>query len=187
MRLPPFGYISLFSGSYKRYLVFMNKNRLEIQIKPKTPEDRQWVKQLLVNAWGSVKVVSRGKIYDASKLPGLIAYYQKKPLGLLTYYISDNACEILTLNSLMEGNGIGSELISSVREIAVTHHCRRLWLITTNDNLRALGFYQRRGFFISAIHYNAIAQSRKLKPQIPLYGSEGILLRDEIELEIKLT
>jgi GNAT superfamily N-acetyltransferase len=165
----------------------MNKNRLKIQIKPKTLKDQPWIKQLLISAWGSVKVVSRGKIYDASKLPGLIAYYQKKPVGLLTYHLSNTTCEIITLNSLMEGKGIGSELISSVREIAVAHQCHRLWLITTNDNLQALGFYQKRGFYITAIHLNAIEASRKLKPQIPLYGNEGIPLRDEIELEIKLT
>ncbi len=165
----------------------MNKNRLKIQIKPKTTKDQPWVKHLLISAWGSVKVVSRGKIYDASKLPGLIAYYQKKPVGILTYYLSNTACEIVTLNSLMEGKGIGSELISSVRELAVAHHCHRLWLITTNDNLQALGFYQKRGFYLTAIHRNAIEKSRKLKPQIPLYGNEGIPLRDEIELEIKLT
>lgn len=165
----------------------MKKNRLKIQIKQKTLKDQSWVKELLISAWGSVKVVSRGKIYDASKLPGLVAYYQKKPSGLLTYHISNKACEIITLNSLIEKKGIGSELISSVKEIAVAHHCHRLWLITTNDNLPALGFYQKKGFYITAIHGNAIVESRKLKPQIPLYGNEGIPIRDEIELEIKLT
>lgn len=164
----------------------MNKNRPKIQVKPKSLKNQSWVKRLLISAWGSVKVVTRGEIYDASKLPGLVAYYQKKPVGLLTYNISNKACEIVTLNSLIERKGIGNELISSVREIAVTHHCHRLWLITTNDNLQALGFYQKRGFYITAIHCNAIEASRKIKPQIPLYGNEGIPIRDEIELEIKL-
>jgi hypothetical protein len=46
--------------------------------------------------------------------------------------------------------------------------------------------YQKRGFVLVAIHRNALAQSRKIKPQIPLIGDHGIPLRDEIELEIPL-
>jgi hypothetical protein len=60
-------------------------------------------------------------------------------------------------------------------------------LITTNDNLHALGFYQKRGFRLVAVHSNALAASRKIKPSIPDFGMHGIPLRDEIELEILLT
>jgi hypothetical protein len=59
-------------------------------------------------------------------------------------------------------------------------------LITTNDNVAALRFYQKRGFTLAALHKNALEQSRRLKPQIPLLGLDGIPLRDEIELEIFL-
>ena len=63
---------------------------------------------------------------------------------------------------------------------------KRVWLITTNDNLDAIRFYQRRGFMISAIYKNALEFSRKLKPSIPTIGRYGIYMRDEIEFEKQL-
>ena len=87
---------------------------------------------------------------------------------------------------LIEGRGIGSALIEIVRNMAVKEGCRRLWLITTNDNTAALRFYQKRGFHLVALHRNAVEQSRRLKPEIPETGNGGVPLRDEIELEIIL-
>lgn len=59
----------------------------------------------------------------------------------------------------------------------------RIWLITTNDNLNALGFYQKRGFRIKAVYPGAVDEARRIKPEIPLAASNGIPIRDEIELE----
>ena len=62
---------------------------------------------------------------------------------------------------------------------------RRLWLITTNDNVDALRFYQRRGFRLVRVHAGAVDRSRAaLKPGIPEAGDHGIPLRDELELEM---
>ena len=77
-------------------------------------------------------------------------------------------------------------LIEQVKDIARSVGCKRLWLITTNDNMHAVRFYQRRGFMLVAVHRNALAVSRKLKPEIPLIGVDGIPLRDEIELAMVL-
>ena len=84
-------------------------------------------------------------------------------------------------------SSIPSFLINAVREAALSAACHRVWLITTNDNIQALRFYQRRGFELVAVHRDAIKESRKLKPEIPEVGMHGIPLRDEIELELKLT
>jgi ribosomal protein S18 acetylase RimI-like enzyme len=73
-----------------------------------------------------------------------------------------------------------------VREVATAAGCRRLWLITTNDNLDALRFYQRRGFELVAVHRDFREVARRLKPSIPLEGNFGIPIRDEIELELRL-
>ena len=59
----------------------------------------------------------------------------------------------------------------------------RLWLVTTNDNLDALRFYQRRGLRITAVAAGAVDEARKIKPGIPLLGDHGIAIRDEITLE----
>jgi ribosomal protein S18 acetylase RimI-like enzyme len=81
---------------------------------------------------------------------------------------------------------VGSALIAAVRAAAQAAGCRRLWLVTTNDNTRALRFYQKRGFRLAALYPNAMERYRRLKPQIPELGLDGIPLRDEIELEMTL-
>jgi GNAT superfamily N-acetyltransferase len=156
-----------------------------VKIRVIKSSDRSWILALLRSEWGSEMVVSRGNVHNAAKLHGFIACLSGKPCGLLTYRLSGNQCEIVTLNSLEQGRGIGSALINSAIETARRKNCRRIWLITTNDNTDALRFYQKRGFQMVAIHRDALRYSRRLKPEIPLIGRNGIPLRDEIELEIK--
>jgi ribosomal protein S18 acetylase RimI-like enzyme len=107
-------------------------------------------------------------------------------VGLLTYAVRGEACEIVTLNSWAEGLGVGTALLAAARETARAAGCRRLWLVTTNDNLPALRFYQRRGFRLVAVHAGAVDEARKIKPQIPVIGLDGIPLRDELELAMEL-
>ena len=108
---------------------------------------------------------------------------EKSLVGLLTYRLDDTSCEVISLDSLTEDQGIGSALLQSVEQAAKEKGCNRIWLVTTNDNIHALRFYQRRGYVLAAVHPQAIEISRQLKPQIPLIGNEGIPLRDEIEFE----
>ena len=105
-------------------------------------------------------------------------------LGLVTYHVDEDACEIVTIDSLVPSRGVGTALIEAVKVAAIEAGCKRLWLITTNDNLNALRFYQKWGFELVAIHRNALEKSRELKPEIPTIGMDGIPLRDEIELEM---
>ena len=153
---------------------------------PITSQDREWMRTLLTDHWGSVEIVSRGRIYLADRLPGFIAWKAGSRVGLITYDIEDSQCEIITIDSLVPEIGIGSALIDRVNQEARTQNCQRIWLITTNDNLPALRFYQKRGFRLVAVYPNAIAVSRKLKPSIPFIGIDGVPIRDEIELEVQL-
>jgi GNAT superfamily N-acetyltransferase len=107
-------------------------------------------------------------------------------VGLITYRFGADDCEIVTFNSLIEGQGIGTALIDAVKAVAVEENCTRMWLITTNDNMQALRYYQKRGFRLVAVYPSALDESRKIKPEIPLFGKDGIPLRDEIELEMSL-
>ena len=125
-------------------------------------------------------------IYYPYLLPGFMAIQKKKKMGLLTYHIKENNCEIVTINSIRSGIGIGGVLIDAVKDNARQIGCKRLWLVTTNDNLNAQQFYQKRGFVIAAVHKNAVDKSRKLKPEIPLFGGNGIPIKDEIEFEMVL-
>jgi len=119
-------------------------------------------------------------------LPAFVAEDATRLLGLLTYRIADRQCEIVSLDSLVERRGVGTALLVAMQRAARDAGCRRLWLVTTNDNLAALRFYQRRGFLLVALHRNALDLSRRLKPEIPPVGRGGIPLRDELELELPL-
>lgn len=156
------------------------------RIRPLGDTDRQWVASLLGKRWASPRIVTRGRVHQADRLPGFIAEVEDRPAGLLTYCIEGDACEIVSLDSLIEGMGIGSALLDAAKRAAEAVGCRRLWLVTTNDNMAALRFYQRRGFCLAALHRDAMTISRRLKPGIPPTGIDGIPLRDEIELEILL-
>ncbi len=159
----------------------------DFEVRPLEPGDRAWVADLLTGHWGSTAVVSRGRVHRADTLPGFAALLDGQPVGLVTYHVEGEACEIVSLDSLAGGKGVGTALIEAVRRVAVEAGCRRLWLITTNDNLAALRFYQKRGFRLVAVHRDALDVSRRLKPEIPLLGIDGIPLRDEIELDLLLT
>ncbi len=156
---------------------------MTVSIRPIVTKDKAWVRTLLKVRWASPMIVTRGTVHHADELPGFVAEEKKKLVGLVTYEIRGNECEVISLDSLTEGKGVGTRLLESVEEVAMKKGCRRVWVITTNDNLPALRFYQKRGFRLVAIHRNALEESRRIKPQIPLTGLNGIPLRDEIELE----
>ncbi len=158
----------------------------KFQIRPLNTSDHEWVASLLVENWGSTKMVTRGKIFSADRLPGFAAIQENKPVGLATYRIDGDQCEITSLNSLEERVGIGTALVDAVKNVATKANCKRVWLVTTNDNTTALRFWQKRGFLLVAVYRNAIAESRRLKPEIGLVGMDGVPLRDEIELELIL-
>ncbi|WP_027724040.1 GNAT family N-acetyltransferase [Tuberibacillus calidus] len=133
--------------------------------------------------WGSTKMVISSGVYDCSTLDGFAVLNEEgQIIGLITYVIKDDECEIISLDSTEEGKGIGTALVKEVENLATKKKCQLLKLITSNDNLLALKFYQKRGFILSKIIHNAVEEARKIKPDIPLTGNDGIPIRDEIEL-----
>jgi DNA-3-methyladenine glycosylase I len=159
---------------------------MAVVIEPVTPDDRPWLAAFLTEQWGSPQLVSRGRLHDGASLPGFLARRGERWVGLITYCLEGDQCEIVSLNSLVEGCGIGTALIAAVREAARDAGCIRLWLVTTNDNLRAQAFYHKRGFILESVHRGAIAESRRLKPEIPLVASNGIPIEDELEFTLSL-
>ena len=158
----------------------------DLVVRAITGSDRLWVERFIIEQWGA-PVVVHGDAYYPHTLPGFIVESDGERVGLLTYTIVDHACEIVTLDALVQGRGIGTALVNAIRVTAQAAGCERLWLVTTNDNLDALRFYQRRGFELVAVHRGAINESRRLKPSIPSVGAYGIPIRDEIEMELPLT
>lgn len=150
---------------------------------PITDDDRRELRELLDRRWGGRTIVTRARIHDASTLPGFLAREGGRLLGAITLSVEGRDCEVVTFDSLDEGRGVGAVLLGRAEEWAREQGCDRLWLVTTNDNLRAIGFYQRRGFRILAVHPDAVTRSRELKPDIPERGQGGVPVVDEIELE----
>jgi len=149
-------------------------------------DDVPRLRQFWIEHWGGEEMIARGNIYRPEQLEGFVIEEDEEWIGLLTFLVKDGECEVISLDSLHQGQGLGSRLIDQVIQEARTQGCRRLFLITTNDNLNALGFYQRRGFEIAAVYRGAVNESRKRKPGIPLVGYDNIPLRDEIEVEMSL-
>ena len=155
-------------------------------LKPLTAADTDWLRCVVAEYCGGYPVITPDGVYDVRDLPGFVAEDEGTRVGLAQYRIAAGDCEILTLASLRPGRGIGSELVTAVRAVAERAGCRRLRVCTTNDNLNALGFYQKRGFALARVHRGAMERVRQVKPGVPLVGAGGIPLRDIIELELTL-
>lgn len=158
----------------------------DFTIRATTEDDKPWIRRLLRQYWATEKILSRGTVHEVIHYEGFAALQNDEPVGLITYRIQGDECEIITHNSMADSGGIGSCLLSALRNEARARGCKRLWLVTTNDNTPALRFYQRRDFDICAFHRDAITRARSLKPEIPDEGLFGIRVRHEIELEYTL-
>jgi ribosomal protein S18 acetylase RimI-like enzyme len=156
---------------------------MRIRIAAITDNDRNVISGHMKTLWKDDIVIAHGEIFDTRNLPGFKAVRDNQIVGFAHYQFRGAECEIITLASFEEEKGIGSALIAAVEEVAKIENRRILSLITTNDNLHALGFYQRRGFRLAKLSPGQIKESRKLKPSIPEIGNHQIPIRDEIRLE----
>ncbi len=147
--------------------------------------DRAWAADLLDRELGDAVQARRGEALNALDMPGLVAEDDGRGLGLLFYRPDGDDCELFALVAATQAGGIGTALVDAL--VTRAAGCRRIWVVTTNDNLRALRFYQRRGFSLCALRPGAVDDARRrLKPGIPRTGLDGIPLRDELELERRL-
>jgi ribosomal protein S18 acetylase RimI-like enzyme len=154
-------------------------------VRPYRDPDRTWAEHLLSDRFGGALQVRRGELIDVLALPGFVAEHDGRPVGLLTFQRQARECELAIVIAEDQRRGIGTALLEALR--AEVTDCERIWLVTTNDNLEALRFYQRRGFVLTSLRPGAVDDARKrLKPQISHTGEFGIPIRDELELELRL-
>ena len=153
-------------------------------VRSAAPADRAAIAAFL-EARGMRHVARLGELLDALEDSAIVAQIADGTLsGVLTYRVVGRACEVTTLYVEVPGRGTGTDLLAAVEAVARAEDCQRLWLITTNDNVDALRFYQRRDFRITAVHPGAVDRSRaSLKPSIPLLGDHDVPIRDELVLE----
>lgn len=155
-----------------------------MEIRPIDQADRKEINAFILRHWFTMEMVVHGESIDLSDADGWFASEKGKIVGLITYRFIGSRMEILSLDSLKEKNGIGTLLLDEAVREAKSVGCTGAFLTTTNDNLNALRFYQKRGFDLTRLCRNAVEKARKMKPEIPLTGMDGIPLKHEIELEM---
>ncbi len=145
--------------------------------------NKQVLIDLYIDNWGDDEMVVSSGTYQLSDLPGFVAYDEAEIIRVITYIIRNDQIEIISLDSFRENVGIGSQLLKKLEEISEEKDITNISVITTNDNLNALKFYQKRGYNIRKVIPNAVEKARKQKPSIPQFAENGIPIRDEIVLE----
>ncbi len=166
-------------------LAWLNR-RASIVVEPASPSNIEFVRRELVEHWQSTTIISLGVAYQADRLDGFVARVDGQPRGHLTYFPSQRGLEVISLTATRDDLGVGTRLMDAAEARARELGARRLFLTTTNDNLRALRFYQRRGMRMVAVHRGMMDRYRAEHKPIPWIGLNGIPLRDEIELEFML-
>jgi len=146
-------------------------------------EDRAWLRERLREDWGDEAMAGHGELFFPADHDGFVA---EGRAGVVTYRLDGDACEITLIESYEQGRGVGTALLGAVIAEARAAGCSRVWLVTTNDNLGALRFYQKRGYRIVGVNRDAVARARARKPEIPAIGEHDIPIHDELELELRL-
>ena len=157
-----------------------------MRVRPIETGDRPWFVGVIARQWG-LPVVSVSGVHDPSDYPGFVFDVDGRPVGAVTYAVSGDECEVVTLNSGIDGQGIGRALMTEAVRAASEADCRRLWLMTTNDNIRAIDFYQRFGMDLVRLHRNFVEEVRRHKPGGTGNPKEGdIPFRHALEFELSI-
>lgn len=154
-----------------------------VHIQKITPTMKETIRMFMCKNWGSSLMVSRGREHQLEELPGFVALLDDRIIGIITYEVIGNMCEIVSLDSFEERKGIGTKLVDCVLQVAKEGECQGVWVITTNDNMNALRFYQKRNFMMTNIYVNAVEEARKIKKEIPRIGYDNIPILHEIQLD----
>ena len=152
-----------------------------MEIRSLDAHDRAWADALIAEHFGSARIVSRGRLHDAALLPGLIAVRGGERVGLLLYHQDADQCELVALISEHPRQGVATALVRALRDRLADLGCTRAWLVTTNDNVAAQSLYRSLGWSLLAVHRGAVTRAREIKPEIPLFGQDGVPIEDELE------
>ncbi len=145
--------------------------------------DKRLLRDFFEENWGGTTMVTSFGEYDCSELDGFVFLFDGSIKGLVTFIIKREICEIVSLDSIQENKGVGTRLLQAAEREAKKQECKKVTLITTNDNIRALSFYQKRGYQVVEVLPNAVEKARAVKPQIPLVNPDNhIPIRDEFVL-----
>jgi ribosomal protein S18 acetylase RimI-like enzyme len=150
-------------------------------VREATDEDRAAARELFTRDFGRTKIVAYGEVMDIDQMPALVAVRYEDPSGALAYRLHGDALHIVALatDPMWQRSGVGGHLVAEAELIARRLKLRRLVVSTTNDNLPALYFYQRRGYRMTHFVSNSVIMHTGQE----VAGFAGIPVRDEVRLE----
>lgn len=153
----------------------------KVQVRDLADDDRSWLRALVSSLWGLPVVTSVGTYAEPELLEGVIAEVDGEPVGAVTYNVGGGEWEVVTVNAVRSGAGAGRAMLESVRVRAETAGASRVWLITTDTNHGAVGFYEHLGMRRVRLHRRFIDVVRATKPDL----DTGVF-SDAIEFEWKI-
>ena len=161
-----------------------------MQVRLAQGEELERARARLAAEWGE-PILMRGRAWPLADCGCLIAGdfardFAKDFAGLLAFSLDEAPiAEVVALNAFAPGQGVGTALLAAL-PAHLGPGFTQLRLGTTNDNLDALRFYQRRGWRLAALRPGAVDGARTIKPSLPLTGEHGLPIRDEIDLVLDL-
>jgi ribosomal protein S18 acetylase RimI-like enzyme len=152
-----------------------------VQVRDVADRDRPWLRELVASMWGLPVITSVRAYEDPQRLNGMIAEVDGEPVGAVTFHVDGPEWEVVTVNAVRSGVGAGRAMLEAVRGRAQAAGASRVWLVTTDTNDRAVGFYEHLGMRRVRLHRRFIDVVRAAKPDVD-EGAFG----DAIEFEWRL-
>ena len=155
-----------------------------VMVREATDSDRAAARELFQRDFGRTRIVAFGEVMDIDAMPALVAVLRTEPSGALAYRLLGDSLHIVALatDPMWQRSGVGGYLIAEAELLARRLRLKRVVISTTNDNLPALHFYQRRGYILTELVANSVVAHTHQE----IAGFGGIPVRDEIRLEKKL-
>lgn len=156
-----------------------------VLVREATDADRTAARELFQRDFGRTQIVAFGEVIDIDAMPALVAVMSTEPSGALAYRLLGDALHIVALatDPMWQRSGVGAYLLAEAELLARRLNLARLVVATTNDNLPALYFYQRRGYRLTELVPNSVVAHTHQE----IAGFAGVMVRDEIRLEKRLT
>lgn len=155
-----------------------------VMVREGTDSDRLALRELFQQDFGRTKIIAFGQVMDIDQMPMLVAVMHRDPSGALAYRLLGDGLHIVALatDPMWQRSGVGGHLVAEAELLARRLGLVRLIVATTNDNLPALYFYQRRGYRLAAL----VPESVVMQTRQEIAGFAGIPVRDEIRLEKRI-
>jgi ribosomal protein S18 acetylase RimI-like enzyme len=152
-----------------------------VYVREATNADRAAARELFERDFGRTRIVAFGEVMDIEQMPALVALMTDEPAGALAYRIHGDALHIVALatDPMWQRSGVGGQLVAEAEILARRLGLTRVVVATTNDNLPALFFYQRRGYRLTDLAANSVITHTGRE----VLGFGGIPVRDEVRLE----